>query len=439
MARSHKLKTADSGVYMNSSDPADEGVDYYGPYQGRLDTSSPQTRQAGPGPEDLAVERITASLEGGHEVVDLSGLGLTQLSNPTLRRLHQLIRTSHRDLAEPPSEDEFASLTPSIQLYISGNRLTHLPSELFRLSNVTVLSLRNNDIQILPSQVKRLRNLKELNVAQNNLRYLPWELLDVMQCHNAHRNIVVRPNPLLCPMRLVDPSPLPRRETPSPEEYQEHLSHCGQYNGCFFNNMKQWYGEDGVEWTLRHEMELRLKLVRLRRDLYQQEASRAGQSVASPCKEELCYLASSSVRFFQPDGSLVRTGGKAVSHEDEEYPAVFDPLAWTPDRLQSTPSLLELSLRAAQASLSIYELQEETLMSLRPCLDAAARGLDYGNEQCSVCGRAFVVARAEWVEYWFNGFAGGFTGLTEETVLPFLRRVCSWSCANPSKVGTFRL
>ena len=452
MARREGFRNADSGVFMGS-DLSDDSVDSVMSSQQKMAglgvrdrmEEGPETSQAvrhPPGPEDFVLQRIQQCLDSGRETVDLSNFNLTELSNPTLRPLHQLIRTSHKDLTQPPSEDEFTPLTPSIQLFLSTNKLASLPAELFNLVNISVLSLRNNELTQMPSSIKNLHNLEELNISQNQIRHLPWEMLDLLNCQTLHRRITLRPNPLVQPMQLVGPSPLPRPNV-SPHEYTEHLSRWGEYSGYFFSKMKEWYSEPEVEWSIRHEMELRLKLARTRKNLYEQERARTNHYVPRPCNEELMYLASSAVRFYEPDGSVWRASNAAYNTpiNENEWPAVFDPLEGAPpaDARSSVPSLMETTLRTAQRNFTLADLPADLPPLLRSGLASAARGQEWGNEACSTCGREYIVARAEWMEYWFNGFPGGFTGLTEETVLPFLRRACSWGCVKVSDIGAFRL
>ncbi|CAO1623902.1 unnamed protein product [Parajaminaea phylloscopi] len=62
------------------------------------------------------------------------------------------------------------------ELYLMGNTLTKLPSALFEVGNLRVLSLRNNRLTYLPAAIGDLRNLRELIVAGNSLQYLPAEI-----------------------------------------------------------------------------------------------------------------------------------------------------------------------------------------------------------------------------------------------------------------------
>ena len=454
MARRDRMRNADSGVWLGS-DLSDDSIDSTRSSQRRISALGmehqlgPSTMRTLDAPHELspahafAARTINDCLETGRERVDLTDLGLAFLSNETLKPLHQLIRHSHTNLTQPPSEDEFRPLTPSIQLFLSGNKLPTLPSELFRLTNISVLSLRNNDLSNIPPAIGRLPILQELNIAQNNVKWLPWEMLDLMHCRGTHRQITIRPNPLVDPIdKFGGPSPLPMPKHTS-SEYNEHLDRWGEIDGAFFRKMKQWHSEEDVPWSMRHELELRLKLGRLKQTMYQEVASRSGKELKL-CNEQLVYLASSAVKFFDVNGFLCRNiYSTNTSLDDHQFAAVVDPLASRPSPTDTSgcPSLFEFALRSIQANFTIQEtsdIPEGLSKSVTAALQQAARGVEHGNERCAVCGTSFILARAEWMEYWFNGFPSQ-KHLTSETVLPFLRRACSWTCAcQPNDLGACR-
>ena len=450
MARRNGMRNADSGVFLGS-DVSDDSADSTSSSQektvklemgGELRTGPSPPGPPPCSPQDLASQAINHCLETGRESLDLTNFGLDELSNATLKPLHQLIKHPHDDLTRPPSEDEFSSLTPSIRLFLSGNKLASLPSELFRLTNISVLSLRNNQLHDIPYSIGRLQNLHEFNIAQNNIKVLAWEMFDLVHCRGDHRQITVRPNPLIDPVEgLQDPSPLSRPKV-TPKEYNEHLSRWGETDGAFFRKMQQWYSDEETQWTMRHELELRLKLGRLKRTMYIQEASRAGTELRL-CKEQLIYLGSSAVRFFDPYRIHFVAEKHSHAHDEElKFPAVFDPLTNKPDESDNPncPSLFETSLRAIQSNFSLFtpnDIPDGLPPAVTAALQRVAKGAEYGNEKCSVCSKEFIFAKAEWVEFWFNGFPAQ-QYLTAETILPFLRRVCSWDCAQPSELGAFR-
>ncbi len=81
-----------------------------------------------------------------------------------------------------------------MRIYLANNSLQQLPSTLFDLSNLRVLSLRHNDLVEIPSAIERLANLQTLNIANNKLEYLPYELLQLIRVGKI-QYLVSEPNP----------------------------------------------------------------------------------------------------------------------------------------------------------------------------------------------------------------------------------------------------
>ncbi len=55
-----------------------------------------------------------------------------------------------------------------------SEKLTQIPDEVFELTHLTKLNLRNNNIQKIPSQISRLTNLNSLDLIGNEeLRSCP--------------------------------------------------------------------------------------------------------------------------------------------------------------------------------------------------------------------------------------------------------------------------
>ena len=55
-------------------------------------------------------------------------------------------------------------------------KLSELPSELWELTNLTELDLRENDLTTLPPEIGKLTKLTELHLTDNRLRTLPPEI-----------------------------------------------------------------------------------------------------------------------------------------------------------------------------------------------------------------------------------------------------------------------
>lgn len=417
MMKKESFRNVDSGVWMGS-DGSDDSLPTDIP-RARLafreDNARQQQRtQWSNDPESYADRAVQSCLEHGKEVIDLSGIGLTAISNATLSPLHQMIKHAHDDLTQPPSEDLFAPLTPSIQLYLYGNLLTSLPSELFNLTNITVLSLRNNSLQEIPSCITRLTKLAELNIAGNQLQSLPWDLLNMIRSADDVCQVSLRPNPFRVP-RLATEAELPHSiQSDNPQA-----------------------GSSYTPSPLFRQLETRF--VRGRAFLS------GGDEDATPkkkrnSKEQLIFLAPSRILYRESDGVVARSPLSMGTEEEDAWEApVFKPQHPPPTQgSTTTPSLFELALRSAQLSYDLRDvsstLPSDTPRAVVRALEEAAKGVEYGNERCSTCSKSFVIPRAEWLEYWFHGHE--YYDLSEEKILPFKRKACSWDCAQVTTVGT---
>lgn len=136
-------------------------------------------------PHNFHLEKLPAhtiiqrAIEDGNEKIELSGYDLVDV--PTeIADLGLMIHLGNED----------RSFTPKIQLYLSNNRLTGLPSFLFDVLNITALSLRNNALNGIPTGVAKLTNLVDISVGGNRLKYLPSELLELesLQVLSAYPN-----------------------------------------------------------------------------------------------------------------------------------------------------------------------------------------------------------------------------------------------------------
>lgn len=414
MMKKESFRNVDSGVWMGS-DSSDDSI-----FGERSKTKLPvrdehkQQRQQPAwqdDPEAFAARKVMDCLENGKEVVDLSGIGLRALSNATLSPLHQMIKHAFDDLTLPPSEDLFGPLTPSIQLFLYGNMLSTLPSELFHLTNITVLSLRNNSLKEIPSSITRLSKLAELNIAGNQLESLPWELFGMLRSTDDVCKVSLRPNPFKVP-RLSVGSGSPGRASQLHNDTVSPSPLFQQLNERFIHGRKFLNGGD-KDATPRKMRDSR---------------------------EQLIFLAPSRIRYLDSDSSVIRSSTASSPNGDNiwEIP-VFEPQHPPTTQASTTaPSLFELALRSAQVSYDLRDVATTLATSTPPnivrALEEAARGAEYGNERCSTCTKEFVVPRAEWLEYWFHGHE--YYDLSEEKILPFKRKACSWECAQVTPVGT---
>jgi len=128
------------------------------------------------------------------------------------------------------------------------------------------------------------------------------------------------------------------------------------------------------------------------------------------------YVASTPRTFFNLDGSVARTG--------EQVPTTT---------ASATPSLFELAIQTCSDTIPMAELHkylpEDTPAAVDRAFDFARAAAGERGRACSVCKRRFIVPRAEWIEYWrFKTPSLSF----EHSTHPFLRRSCSWKCAEPA-------
>jgi len=78
-------------------------------------------------------------------------------------------------------------------LYLGGNQLTEVPTELGQLSWLQSLSLSDNSITKLPWQLKQLTRLQSLSLHNNQLQLLPKEIIEL----TSLTELSLRGNPLV--------------------------------------------------------------------------------------------------------------------------------------------------------------------------------------------------------------------------------------------------
>ncbi|KAL7419129.1 hypothetical protein Q5752_005965 [Cryptotrichosporon argae] len=84
----------------------------------------------------------------------------------------------------------------SMEVYAASNMLKSLPSALFEITNLTMLSLRSNQLTSLPAAIGELKHLKELNISNNRITHLPSTILNLpLEVFSVHPNAwIARPN-----------------------------------------------------------------------------------------------------------------------------------------------------------------------------------------------------------------------------------------------------
>lgn len=123
----------------------------------------------------IALERIQIARAAGATQLDLSGLGLESIPNE-LWELTQLQTLNLRNNVLSQLPPEIGSFAHLWHLYLDNNSLTTLPSEIGKLTELVSLNLYNNQLSELPPEIGNLTDLTSLQLSGNQLTRLPTTL-----------------------------------------------------------------------------------------------------------------------------------------------------------------------------------------------------------------------------------------------------------------------
>ena len=245
------------------------------------------------------------------------------------------------------------------------------------MTNIEGLYLSFNSLtEILPS-IKNIRELQILYVHTNKFNWLPFELLQLLG-----RNLVRScffPNPFVIPLGVTSPSE------------HELVSR--------WNNSIHWNG---------------------------------------PYKPFL--ISRTRTAYLSISGSSITGWLPAPSHHiqrNTSYRQSASMLAPTTLQKLPFPSLFELALRACYRATNLAQLPfilpSASPPSISRALKLAWRVKAAGGQECSVCGRFYIVPRTEWLEWWHDVRIARYESKSRS--IPFIRRGCSWACT-PNKECT---
>ena len=93
--------------------------------------------------------------------------------------------------------------------FLSNLSLTHIPPEVWQLTQINWLHLNNNNLQSIPSGISQLTNLTVLNLSNNQLTSIPPEIaqLQIIQTIRLHDNQLTTLSPeigQLTSLRVLD-------------------------------------------------------------------------------------------------------------------------------------------------------------------------------------------------------------------------------------------
>ncbi|KFZ14847.1 hypothetical protein V502_05873 [Pseudogymnoascus sp. VKM F-4520 (FW-2644)] len=331
-----------------------------------------------PSQEDLARRQIQQCLEEGNEDVDLSGKGLTSLSNAAIRPL--------ASFSSVPvlTQGAYQTLLPKLRIFLARNELKRLPGEIFNLENLSVLSVRSNELEELPAAISRLRRLTELNASNNSLRWLPFEMLELLSCPSRIKILHLHPNPFYeLPASDGNTSSLPPVEVVSDQR---------TWGSKTCDNPEHDHARHS-EWRRRFK-----------------------------CR--------SQVKFFDIHGSQVKGPEAPAARPASNTPSLLELCVKTWADTPNMPNLDEYM------NGDYPEKLQHLLDDARNLRETEAPG-----RKCTICERRFVIPRTEWIEWWQIEQSPSGPVTSEETVrprdiiesqLPFMRRGCSWRCV-PAK------
>lgn len=114
-----------------------------------------------------------------------------------LKNLTQL-SLSENELTSLPAEIGY--LTNLTVLYLYDNQLDSLPGEIGKLTNLKKLYLNNNNLTSLPAEIGKLSNLTSLYLSNNNLTYLPTEIQELTNL----KELDLLNNPLPIPIEILE-------------------------------------------------------------------------------------------------------------------------------------------------------------------------------------------------------------------------------------------
>ncbi|CAK7345626.1 unnamed protein product [Dovyalis caffra] len=142
-------------------------------------------------------ERTKVTEEERLEIVDLSGMSLETLTNPSLNLANiSKLYLFNNDLQMIP-ESLTARMLNLVVLDVHSNQLKSLPNSIGCLSKLKVLNVSGNHIESLPRTIENCRSLEELNANFNKLSRLPdtigFELINLKKLSVNSNKLVFLP------------------------------------------------------------------------------------------------------------------------------------------------------------------------------------------------------------------------------------------------------
>ncbi|USP79699.1 hypothetical protein yc1106_06973 [Curvularia clavata] len=451
--------TDDHAIDMGSSDA----------HEMELDVSScPAVRPVPAVPRVImsAAERafnrqIDEGLDRDQETYDFEGQGLQDSDITRIGELKNVIKDPLIYDSERPTEGQFRSLEPDIRIILNKNRLHRLVPSLFNITYLTSLSLCDNGIEELPQEIRQLSRLESLNLARNKLKYLPFDILNLVRPYGKLSRFSAMSSELLEPMTSErfrhgarsDISYTPPQDNVDPLDRQRHYIH--DQLPKLYKSLATSEDRDATVWLIR-------SLETLANCIGAQHGTHTEAGVGfyphhpslylSVVDKDDCfssmphYMARTLVSYYDQTGTLLHGSPALPCSNDEKYPVIIEtnrgtygvpssPL-FAPPSSSRVPSLVTTALTRSLEMDSVadlrrmisgdgeFEIPRAAEKILTRADENAASGYSVFRE-CHMCHKKYVVARAEWIEFWMSHLGTG--------LVPLKVSVCSWGCV-PSQM-----
>ena len=416
----------DSGVYLlsDASDASmDPPIEHKSPFSCMADAADEDEVET---TEAAFLHALRSGLDADCQRYDFSSLSLGDEDIKSIGELNSIIKNVPDAGNDLPVEGQYRSLVPEIYINLGRNVLRRLTPSLFDLQHLTTLVLRDNAITELPPHISRLRNLKELDVTLNRLKCLPYELLEMLTPKGKLQRLITLGNYLIDRMPQSRYQNLAALATASPStDVWKHLQAVSP-------------DHEALAWYYRYT-ESRARTVGGWRNMENIFTHRYSTLFHEAGKRyPLHYIAHTLPSFFDQAGRLLRGSPAQPQSTMDTYDCIVNTqigafgapnTVLAPPTTTHVSSLLTLSVNTALANISVeetrdklgdYAEQPDVAAILTKAQENDDGGFGYFR-QCHACKRDYVVARAEWIEFWS-------ICTVSPTFYPFKARVCSWGC-----------
>lgn len=433
----------DSGIYM-MSDNSDGSVDPLPEHKSPFPFAAEVAYEEQPEPMSMTEAAFYSALRVGLDRncqnYDFQGLDLDDSDIKQIGDLNSVIKILPDSGNGLPAEGQYRSMVPELYINLSQNSLVRLTPSLFHLQHLTTLVLRDNQIEEIPPHISRLRNLQELDLSLNMLQYLPFEILEMLAPLGKLEHLQTLGNPML-------------------ERVSQRRYRALDERIVFTSSTKDMYPKlqshrdrEALVWHIRYieSMNHHLDAVEAKYTLgpksvdervFAHHPTIPGDRVTDQASSR--YMGRTLPSFFDQTGQLLKGSPPQPLSSEDDFPVVVvtnegtygvpsTPL-FEPPSSSRVSSLLTMSVKTALASIDVEETRERigepvpfdaaAILAQATYNDADA-GFGYFR-QCHVCKKDYIVARAEWIEFWSTSFT---------VFYPFKIRVCSWGCV-PSEMN----